>query len=146
MRIRLARNAHEVARCFPVLTQLRPHLSPEDFAQRLPRLRRQGYRLAYLEDRGHVCAVAGFRILEMWSRGRFLYVDDLVTEASQRSRGYGAALLAWLVQYARRHGCQRLDLDSGVERSAAHRFYERCGLQVVALHFAQPIRKDDCEP
>jgi GNAT superfamily N-acetyltransferase len=139
MRICLARKADDFVRCYPVLAQLRPHLSLEDFTRRLPHLRRQGYRLAYLEDNGQVCAVAGFRILEMWSRGRFLYVDDLVTESTLRRRGYGAALLAWLAHYARKQGCQRLDLDSGVERSTAHQFYTRCGLQVVAFHFAQPI-------
>ncbi len=138
MRIRLARNASDIARCYPILAQLRPHLSQQDFLERLPRLRRQGYRLAMVEDRGQVCAVAGFRILEMWSRGRFLYVDDLVTDTALRGQGYGAALLRWLLQYARRHGCQRLDLDSGVERTGAHRFYERCGLQLVAFHFARP--------
>lgn len=143
MRIYLVRNLKEAARCYPVLTQLRPHLSQTRFLKRLPRLYRQGYRLVYLEAQGRICTVAGFRILEMWSRGRFLYVDDFVTDAALRSQGYGAALLNWLVRYARQRGCQRLDLDSAIERTGAHRFYERCGLQVLALHFARSILQED---
>src|SRR5205823_14484686 len=55
--------------------------------------------------------------------GKFLYVDDLVTRDSDRSRGFGGELLDWLIEQAREHGCENLELDSGVQRFDAHRFY-----------------------
>ena len=139
MTIHLAETDADVRRCFPVLVQLRPHLDPPTFVADVRRQQEGGYRLALLEDGGDVRAVAGYRVLEMLSRGRFLYVDDLVTDGAARSRGYGDRLFAWLLEQAQAEGCRRLDLDSGVERPAAHRFYFRKRMRIASFHFAVPV-------
>jgi GNAT superfamily N-acetyltransferase len=70
--------------------------------------------------------------------GTVLYVDDLVTAAEHRSKGYGKALLDWLLAEAKQEQCQYLELDSGVKRLDAHRFYETNGLGKTAFHFSIP--------
>ncbi len=67
--------------------------------------------------------------------GRFLYVDDLVTQEGDRSAGYGGFLFDWLVGQAREHDCERLELDSGVRRFNAHRFYLRKRMDISSHHF-----------
>lgn len=99
-----------------------------------------GYELAYVEDHGRPVAVAGYRVLENLAWGRFLYVDDLVTDDAHRSQGHGERLFEWLVEEAKRLGCGELHLDSGVQRFAAHRFYLRHRMDVTSHHFA--IRLD----
>jgi GNAT superfamily N-acetyltransferase len=84
-------------------------------------------------------AVAGFRIMEMLATGRTLYVDDLVTDESRRSRGHGKAMLDWLQQYAREAGCRTFSLDSGTLRQEAHAFYFRERLRVTSFHFARKL-------
>lgn len=133
--IHLAEEAADIRRCYPVMAQLRPHLTEEAFVAQVQRQFAEGYRLAYLTEEGEVRAVAGFRLQEMLSRGRFLYVDDLITDGESRSRGHGAALFAWLVKYARAHDCPHLDLDSGVQRYDAHRFYFRERMTIRSYHF-----------
>jgi GNAT superfamily N-acetyltransferase len=54
-----------------------------------------------------------------------LYVDDLVTDESHRSKGYGQRLLKWLFNEARDAGCHSVQLDTGIQRKDAQRFYER---------------------
>jgi len=98
-----------------------------------------GYRLAAARDAGRVVAVAGFRLGENLAWGRHLYVDDLVTLPEARSRGAGAALLAWLTRRARQEGARELHLDSGTQRLDAHRFYRREGLEVSSLHFQRTL-------
>jgi len=133
----------EIASCHPVMAQLRPHLAREPFvAQVLRQMERDRYSLAYVTDAGSVRAVAGFRVGECLAWGRFLYVDDLVTDAADRSRGYGAALLDWLVDHAQRLDCDQLHLDSGVQRFGAHRFYLRHGMDITSHHFAMRLRSD----
>ena len=70
---------------------------------------------------------------------RKLYVDDLVTLASERSRGVGALMLAELFDRAKASGCEVLDLDSNVQRGDAHRFYMREGLTISAFHFVRAV-------
>ena len=134
VRIALAVGDDEIRSCYAVMSELRPHVAPEDF---LPRVRSQmeiaGYKLAYLSD-GDVKAVAGFRISECLAWGRFMYVDDLVSKAGERSKGYGGQLFDWLVEYARGEGCDQFHLDSGVQRFAAHRFYLAKRMSIDAHH------------
>lgn len=138
---RLAESDAEIAACAPVMRELRPHVPEADFVARVRRQQRDGYRLAWVADEaGTPAAVAGFRIGENLAWGRFLYVDDLVTRAEARSSGHGAALLRWLREHARARGCDSFHLDSGVQRTDAHRFYRREGLEATSLHFAQPLR------
>jgi GNAT superfamily N-acetyltransferase len=80
------------------------------------------------EDGG---ALAGFctAYLEILSVrfGRRCWVEDLAVEPQRRSQGVGRALLAAAQAWARKAGATHLELDSGLARADAHRFYEREG-------------------
>jgi len=123
----------------PVLQELRPHLTPESFAAIYREGHPQGLRFTVAYRDGVCVGVAGWRILATTVAGRKLSVDDLVTAASGRSRGVGKALLAALHQRAADARCAVLDLDSGVHRFAARRFYMREGMAITAHHFTKPV-------
>lgn len=139
MEIKLAKSDEEIAICYPVMHELRPHVAEREFVSRVRRQEASGYKLAYVLEGGEAVAVAGYRIGENLAWGRFLYVDDLVTRSSQRSHGYGAALLSWLMTQAAEAGCQQVHLDSGVHRTDAHRFYDRQGMERASVHFRKVI-------
>lgn len=134
-RIRLAETPEDIARCFAVMLELRPHLEPASFVEQVLRQRAEGYHLAFLEDGGAVQSCGGYRISENLSSGRFMYVDDLVTASSARSCGFGGELFDWLVAQARAEGCAQFQLDSGVQRFGAHRFYLMKRMDITAHHF-----------
>lgn len=142
MSLHIATADAEIAACYPVMWELRPHLAEEQFLSRVRGQESAGYRLAYVQEPNGVVAVAGFRIGENLAWGRFLYVDDLVTLSGQRSKGHGARLLSWLKELAAQEGCEQLHLDSGIQRKVAHRFYEREGMTMTSLHFVEKIAPD----
>jgi len=117
------------------MRQLRPHVPEAGFVNTVRQQNRSGYVLAYLEEEGTVMSVAGFRVIENLVSGRMLYVDDLVTLEEHRSRSHGKAMFDWLVQRARGEGCNYLELDSGVQRFQAHRFYLTNRMIIAAHHF-----------
>ena len=126
----------EILATFEVMAHLRPMLTRETYVARIRQLMASdGYRLTALSEDGTVRAVAGWRLLDMLYCGRFLSVDDLVSDPEARSQGHGKALLDWLKAEARREGCGHLELISNVVREGAHRFYFREGLAVDAFHF-----------
>lgn len=140
MDIMLVEDEAVVDRCYPLMSTLRPHLSREAFLAAVRRMdAAHGYRLVRLEDGGKLCALAGIRMGEWLHRGRYLEVDDLVTDEGERSRGYGRALLAWIAEYARAQGCDQVRLVSGVQRVDAHRFYEREGMRYEAKYFSMDL-------
>jgi GNAT superfamily N-acetyltransferase len=136
MAVICAQMDQEIRDCWPVVAQLRPHLREPDFLGLVRRQMDEGYRLAFIRADGQVVAVAGFRILHSLAWGRFCYVDDLITDEQARSKGFGAELMDWLVTFARAERCERLELDSGVQRHGAHRFYLRHRMWISCHHFS----------
>ncbi|KAF1692155.1 GNAT family N-acetyltransferase [Pseudoxanthomonas koreensis] len=125
---------------WPVVVQLRPHLDEHAFVAQALRQLAEGWQATVLYDaRGIPRAFAGWRVQEMLAHGRFLYVDDLVTDATTRSSGHGKALLDWLKDQARALGCASLQLDSGTQRTDAHAFYLRERLRITSFHFGIPL-------
>jgi GNAT superfamily N-acetyltransferase len=55
------------------------------------------------------------------------WVEDLAVDPERRSEGAGARLLGAARDWARAAGASHLELDSGLARTDAHRFYEREG-------------------
>lgn len=136
MQIEHAESDEQIAATFDVMRQLRPHLVREEYVPLIRSLMASdGFRLAALTDDGEVRAVAGYRYMTMLYCGRLLYLDDLVADERARSRGYGARMLDWLKEEARRHGCSELQLISRVVREQAHRFYFREGLGIECFQF-----------
>jgi hypothetical protein len=131
----IASSDEEIARCFPVMQQLRTHLQEEEFVQRVRKQFADGYVLAALEEGGTIRSVAGYRLINNLASGRVLYVDDLVSDSCDRSRGYGGRLLEWLVSQARGESCDTVELDSGVQRYEAHRFYLVNRMIISSYHF-----------
>ena len=56
--------------------------------------------------------------------GQRSWVEDLAVHPEQRSQGIGHRLLTAAQDWARQHGATHLELDSGNDRTRAHRFYE----------------------
>jgi GNAT superfamily N-acetyltransferase len=119
--------------------QLRPQL-PTAYAARLHAVFDNGARMAVVVEGEEVVSVALWRIIENTYEGRRLYVDDLVSDEAQRSRGAGKLLLDWLQDKAKTLMCHMLALDSGVQRQGAHRFYFREGMHVASFSFKKALK------
>jgi GNAT superfamily N-acetyltransferase len=122
-----------------VLSQLRIGLTLEQWRRIYAEGHPQGLRFTAVEADGVIVAIAGWRLVACTTAGRRLYIDDLVTDDATRSAGHGRLLLTELEQRARDAGCTVLDLDSGVQRGAAHRFYFRERMTITAYHFTTSL-------
>ena len=127
-----------LARAEAVHRQLRQHL-PADYSDRMQSIFAGGARMTVLCDGDAVVGVAVWRLIDNTFDGRKLYVDDLVTDAARRSQGLGAQLLRHLEGRARALGCDVLGLDSGTQRTQAHRFYFREGMVIPSFNFRKTL-------
>jgi ribosomal protein S18 acetylase RimI-like enzyme len=131
----------EVRSIFPLMQQLRPHLiSADELVERWQRQTQDSYRIVALYDAERLCALAGYRVQENLVYGRFLYLDDLVSDANARSKGYGAMLIAHVLEQAAALACSKLVLDTALSNSLAQRFYNRCGLLATSMRFNTPVQ------
>ncbi len=134
-----AKTDAEIQKCFDVMSELRTHLKRDDYLQTIRHMESEGFRLAYIENVDGIVAVAGYRIYTNLFLGKNLYVDDLVTSASARSKGYGKQMVDWLRDKARKSGCRSYHLDSGTARGQAHKFYLNQGFTIAAYHFSEQL-------
>lgn len=138
--------ADDLARVLPVLQELRPHVDLAELRAIAEEGRPQGLVFTAAWDDGACVGVAGWRVIALTHTRRKLYVDDLVVTAARRSAGVGRALLDHLEGRAREAGCTVVDLDSGVQRHRAHRFYLREGFDITSHHFSRDVRPGSAEP
>lgn len=131
---------------FRVLVQLRPHIDEAGFRQIYLAGHAEGLRFTGVFEESRCVAVAGWRIVNTTFAIRKLTIDDLVTDAAARSKGHGHALMEYLVRVAGAAECTLLDLDSGVQRFAAHRFYLRERMNIAAHHFNLPLNLGSAPP
>lgn len=137
--IAIATSDEDIAACFDVMSELRPHLHAETFVEQIRHLQATtGFKVAYLRDQG-IRSVAGFRISEWLAGGRYLEIEDLVSHSNGRSKGYGGELFDWLVQFAADANCREVRLVSNVRRVDAHRFYLRKGMSIEAHYFSMRV-------
>jgi GNAT superfamily N-acetyltransferase len=113
--------------------QLRPHL-PADYAAKMARVLKDAHMVLAVEDDA-VQGLAVYRWHENTSDGLKFYIDDLVTDSVRRSEGVGHFLIAHLEEVARKLGASGLTLDSGTQRTQAHKFYFREGFVIPAFNF-----------
>ena len=127
--------------CHPVMAELRPQIPRAEFLPFVKRLQTtNNFKLAFLDEIG-IKAVAGYRVSEWLAGGKYLEIEDLVTAADARSKGYGGELFDWLVAEASRAGCRQVRLVSNVRRVDAHRFYLRKGMAQEAHYFSINVPK-----
>lgn len=137
--IALVKTDEEIDNCFSVVFELRPNLRQDTFRDYIRCLMAEGYQLAYKQENGKVVCVAGFRVSHNLFVGKNLYVDDLVTAETERSKGHGETMMNWLREFAISHECKAIHLDSGVQRFKAHKFYLNQGMDIVCHHFLQAL-------
>lgn len=118
----------ELERCFPIMKELRPHLSFEEYVSIYEQAHASdGYEIVAVEVQGQIIAVMGYRFLSDFVRGKHVYIDDLVSSEKLRSQGLGAELLTFAEEVAKTSGCKSLRLCTGIENERGIKFYDRNG-------------------
>lgn len=136
----LTTSDEHIAKAFPIIHQLRDHLTEEVFAERYRETyEASSYRIIGVWVGDELRAIAGFRFILNMAVGNALYIDDLVVSSEWRSKGYGAELVKYLEGVAIAIGVDAIRLDSAVHRLDAHRFYEREGFYFYSKHFVREL-------
>ena len=115
----------ELEQAFPVISQLRTHLSLEEYISFVKVMKLSGYQIVCLFESEKVVTYAGFAKLVNLHDGSHVWVYDLVTDSARQGKGYGKLLLSYIEKWAKDNLLSRIALSSGFQREGAHRFYEK---------------------
>ncbi|WLV24056.1 GNAT family N-acetyltransferase [Aciduricibacillus chroicocephali] len=136
------KSKEEMRAAYPVMKQLRTHLDETAYLRLVEEARQKdNYRMFALIEDEKIVAVTGFKPMITLYYGRFIWVCDLVTDASFRSKGYGEQLLHFVEEFAKEHNFSSVALSSGLNRADAHRFYENVNYDKVSYVFKKDLDK-----
>jgi GNAT superfamily N-acetyltransferase len=131
----------ELEESYSVMRELRDHITSNAYPKLLEEMQSGGYRLFAARETGRIVALAGIGFGVNLYYGRYLWVYDLITAESERSRGHGGALLIYLEDLARKKGCDTIALSSALHRNDAHRFYEeKAGFDRAGYTFRKALK------
>jgi GNAT superfamily N-acetyltransferase len=117
-------NTTQWLEAFPIMKQLRTDLTEETYIELLQDMSKDGYKLYAMSVEDKIVALVGLSWRINFYNKRHIFIYDLVTDVSQRSFGYGEKLLKYIHDWAKENGAEYVALESGLQRSDAHRFYE----------------------
>jgi GNAT superfamily N-acetyltransferase len=140
MPVRELTTEDELLRAFPVMNELRTHLDEKEYLDTVKEMTDKGYRLFALEEDAEIVALAGIGEGVNFYYGKFIWVYDLITSESARSRGHGQELVTHIEKLAEESGCRTVALASALFRKDAHRFYEeRMGYTKASYTFSKEL-------
>jgi len=139
MNIKLATTDSDIQKCWPAVKVLRPHLEEQQFLPMVKEMIAEGYKLAFVEEDNIAAAIIGFRYLQYLFCGKHIYIDDLSTLPDHRKKGLGSTLLDYVFEHAKQLGYDIVTLDSGYQRTDAHRLYLNKGFTISSHHFVKKL-------
>jgi len=114
----------ELAQAYPVISQLRTHLSLTEYLALASEMKANAYQVLCLFEESQIVAYAGFARGANLYYGRHVWVYDLVTDQAKRGKGYGKLLLSCVEGLAKDNDLECIALSSRFVMKDAHQFYE----------------------
>lgn len=68
-----------------------------------------------------------------------MYIPELVVAKNYRDKGIGKIIIEYCIELAKKKKCHRIRLESGNQRIASHKFYQKMGFEQTSLSFAKNI-------
>ena len=96
----------------------------------------QNMYLLVLEADNQVVASVQMAIIESLTHNvrPFAIVENVVTHADYRNRGYASALLAKATEIAIEKGCYKMSLETGSNKESTLSFYRKNGFEIDKKH------------
>lgn len=130
----------DILATYPMLHQLYTELTYEQYKAYIQELLPLGYRRLIIKgDNEELIASAGILVGVHFRYGKYLYVNDLITDENHRSLGLGTKLMDWIEEEGRNLGCNNIRLASNVNRTDAHRFYFRDEFKIHGYYFVKEL-------
>jgi GNAT superfamily N-acetyltransferase len=142
MLVRELVDKEEMLSYLPVLNELYPSLTAEEYSRELDEMLPCRYGQVAVFEEEECIAICGFWIGNKLWIGKYLELDNIVVRASHRSQGVGKLMFDFLERKAVEQQCKMLSLDSYTSNFKAHKFFYNEGYAPKGFHFVKLLDKD----
>jgi GNAT superfamily N-acetyltransferase len=119
----------------PLLQILNQNILEEVLRERLDAMMQQNYRCIGIYDDTKLIGICGIWTLIKYYIGKHIELDNIIILPEYQNKNIGTKLMVWIEIYAKDNDCVASELNCYVGNKDAHRFWEKEGYEVIALHF-----------
>jgi GNAT superfamily N-acetyltransferase len=124
----------------PLANKLHPHLDPTIVSACLAEMFNfPTYHCFGLWQAGKLVAMSNGWITVRFYSGKQLEVDNVIVDPNLRSKGVGKYFFACIQDWAHRHQCKTIELNTFVQNSKSHKFYFNEGYAILGFHFQKVL-------
>ena len=138
LRIIECKDRDSIEATFSVMKQLRESITRDSYYETITRISdKNQYKLVAAFNDNHEClGVIGYNYdYRLSIGGKMIYVADMSVDKNKRSKGVGEKLMNHVKQEAISKKCKAIVLDSGIQRTQAHKFYLNQGFSITSFNF-----------
>lgn len=135
MMIKELKYKEEMLKCLPLLNEVYPTLTPEEYSEELDLMLTNNYSQVVVELDGEIVGIVGYWFgSKLWCR-KYIECDNVVVSKNHRRKGIAKMIFNYIEDKARQLDCTILALDSYTDNFSAHKFFYQEGYVPRGFHF-----------
>jgi GNAT superfamily N-acetyltransferase len=119
----------------PLLQQLNTTTSEIILQKRLLEMSKQHYKCVGMYFNEELIGIAGLWFLTRHYCGKTIEPDHVIIKEVFRNKGLGEKLFEWIHNYAQSIGYEATELNTYIENTKSHTFYENLGYKKLGFHY-----------
>jgi GNAT superfamily N-acetyltransferase len=124
---------------FDLIKLLSTNISCLEYEEMLNEMIKLNYKQAVAYYNSKPVGVCGFWINTKIYSGKYVELDNVVTDENYRGQEIGKLLCNFVLTIAKQNNCKTAMLDAYLENIKAHDFYEREGFIKKGFHFIKTV-------
>jgi diamine N-acetyltransferase len=125
----------DILTVLPLLKELNKTTSESVLKQRLLEMTTQNYKCVGMFLNKELIGIAGLWFLTRHYCGKTVEPDHVIISAKYRSKGLGKILFEWVYKYAQSIGYEATELNTYINNTKSHTFYENEGYKKLGFHY-----------
>lgn len=120
---------------YPVLKQCDMSIDEETLKERFFEMQKMDYRCIGVYYSGKLIGISGLWFLNKYYVGKHVEPDNVYILPEYRGSGLGHRLMQWIEDYARKEGCQAVELNCYMVNEKGREFWEKEGYLPLGIHY-----------
>lgn len=137
--IKILEKPVEMYEQYELIIQLSKNVSFENYCEMIDEMVLLNYKQAVAFINNKPVGVCGYWINTKIYSGKYVELDNVVTDEKYRSNKIGALLCEFVLGIAKENNCTTAMLDAYIENESGHHFYQNLGFEKKGYHFIKKI-------
>jgi GNAT superfamily N-acetyltransferase len=123
----------------PLLKELNNTIDEKILKNRILEMTTQNYKCVGMYINDKLVGISGLWFLTRHYCGRTIEPDHVIISSTYRNKGLGKKLFEWIHKYAQSIGYEATELNTYINNTKSHKFYENEGYKKLGFHYLKII-------